>query len=119
MGDERLKELEKALQELSAKVEEGKTETSAVKEDVDKLRAEHEAHDERTKTIEGLDPTALKERIDRLESDEDGIGGLKQVHEKLEGAAKDLMELQPKFAEVSRIGSTAKSRTDDFDLLLK
>eukprot|EP00929_Paragymnodinium_shiwhaense_P091101 TRINITY_DN51142_c0_g1_i1.p1 TRINITY_DN51142_c0_g1~~TRINITY_DN51142_c0_g1_i1.p1 ORF type:complete len:675 (+),score=204.25 TRINITY_DN51142_c0_g1_i1:102-2126(+) len=117
--DERFTEMEKALQDLSAKVEERRVETGSVKEEVDKLRQEHEAHDERTKSIEGLDPASLKDRLDRLENDEDGLGGLKQVHDKLETATKDILDLQPKMAEVTRIGSAAKSRTDEFDLLLK
>lgn len=117
--NERFEKIEKALEELSGLVEEKGREAGTLREDVDKQRSDSEALDVRVKAIESFDVAALTKRVERLENDEEGgLGGVKQIHDKLEVVEKTLGEMRTAGEEASNIAKKVKSTTDEFELKL-
>eukprot|EP00927_Polykrikos_kofoidii_P054665 TRINITY_DN49053_c0_g1_i1.p1 TRINITY_DN49053_c0_g1~~TRINITY_DN49053_c0_g1_i1.p1 ORF type:complete len:709 (+),score=144.70 TRINITY_DN49053_c0_g1_i1:95-2128(+) len=117
--DDRFTKIEQAFEELSGRVEERAREAQLLRDDVERHRQDHESLDARVKILESFDSEALRGRVQRLESDEDGAGGLQQLRERLDGVGRELREVQPRVEENSRIVGATKSRTDELDGLVK
>jgi len=123
--DERIVQLEKACQEVPGLVEERDRDAqnlrsnTTLREDLDKQKGDHEALDARVKEFETFDVATLRDRIVRLEDDTDGIGGVKQLWERLEASTKEIRDWQPRIDDCSRIVSATKTRTDELELQVK
>mmetsp|Transcript_48408 Transcript_48408/g.85268 ORF Transcript_48408/g.85268 Transcript_48408/m.85268 type:complete len:636 (-) Transcript_48408:162-2069(-) len=117
--DLRCEALEKACQDLSGKLEERSREALTLREDLERQQIATGAGDERIKALESFDIAALKERMNRLEDDADGVGGIQQVRVRVDSLENQLRNIQPSIDENSRLVSSTKSRTDEFELSLR
>lgn len=117
--DERNQALEKAVTDLSGKIVEREREADTLREGLEKCRQDCEASNEKSQTELGEDVKLLKERLDRAEDDAEGIGGLKQVHEKCSNLEQTLSDILPKFEESMRHVKENTTRTEEFDQKLR
>jgi len=117
--DERNQALEKAVTDLSGKIVEREREADALREGLEKCRQDCEASNEKSQTELGEDVKLLKERLDRAEDDGEGVGGLKQVHEKCSNLEQKLSDVLPQFEESMRHVKENTTRTEEFDQKLR
>jgi len=113
--EQRCEELAKALQDLSAKIVERERDAEKMKESLDKCREDLETSNKGSQAQLTEDCTAMKTRLDKFEDDVDGIGGLKQAHEKVANLERALTDLQPKLDEDMRLVKENTTRTEAFD----
>lgn len=113
--DQRYQDLSKAVQDLSGKVVEREREAEKLSESLEKCKEDFEASAGKAQATLNEDATELKERLNKFEDDVDGMGGLKQVHEKCSSLEKALSDMQPKFDESMRLVKENTSRTEEFD----
>lgn len=120
---ERCAALEQKVGELSAQLEEKTKETQDLRGDLEQKAATIEALDGRLKALEAFDSPGLLVRVDRLEDNPDGLGGLKQALEKvaaLDAGSNERQEkLEASVAEHAQIARAAKTRTDEFETELR
>lgn len=117
--DERNQALEKAVTDLSGKIVEREREADTLREGLEKCRQDCEASNEKSQAELGEDVKLLKERLDRAEDDVEGIGGLKQVHEKCSSLEQKLSDVLPQFEESMRHVKENTTRTEEFDQKLR
>lgn len=115
LQEQRCDQMSKTIEELSAKLEERDKEGQQLREELEKQKSETEALDGRLKTdLESLGQST-KDRADRLESDEDGAGGLHQVRQRFQALSEEFTKLQQRVEDSGRVVGSTKSRTDAFD----
>lgn len=109
-------EFAKELEKMSGKVVERE-------QDATKLREEFEKHSKDTEEAIGKLQTQLtddlgtmKGRLDKFEDDDTGLGGLKQVHQKMSDLEKSSSEMTKLVGDSSRL---VNSHTEGFDRKLK
>ncbi|CAE7238274.1 TBP2 [Symbiodinium natans] len=117
--DERFNELKQAFEELSGRVEERGRETQQLREDVDRQKSDAEALDARVKSDLEAAIKEVKDRLDRHESDEEGLGGLTQLRSKVDGFAEELTKVLAKMEEHGRTVASSKTRTDSCEEALR
>jgi DNA repair exonuclease SbcCD ATPase subunit len=112
---ERCEELSKAVQDLSGKIVEREQESEKLRAALEKFQQDLEAANEKTQSGLTDECTVIKGRLDKFEDDADGIGGLKQIHERLSNLERTMGETQPKLDENIRLVKDNTTRTDEFD----
>lgn len=113
--DERIAASEKAVEGLNERLAEHGQAVEQLKGSLQEAVAKAEEQDARVRALEGLDLGLVKGRLERLEDDTEGIGGLKQVHERLTKLATQLGESQQVVQEAKQIAATVKSRADELE----
>jgi len=118
--DETCQEMSKAIQDLSGKVVEREREASELRQSLDKCLQDVEKSAGDNQASREQDAKDLEARISKLEDDADGMGGLKQVHEKcarLETALGD--DIRPKLEESVRVVKDKTTLTDELERKMK
>jgi len=118
--DETCQEMSKAIQDLSGKVVEREREASELRQSLDKCLQDVEKSAGDTQASREQDAKDWEARISKLEDDADGVGGLKQVHEKctrLETALGD--DIRPKLEESVRVVKDKTTLTDELERKMK
>lgn len=86
---------------------------------IDSLVSTTEALDSRLQAVEDMETErlrALLHRVDLIESDADGVGGLQQMWERLDGVRKEFDDLQLKAEQSNRAERELRARLDKADL---
>lgn len=117
--DQRQEDTTKALQELSGKIVDQEQQANKLSESLEQLKKDLEDKSGQTQAQLGEDITSLKERVTRCEDDENGMGGLKQVHEKCTTLEKAFGDIMPKFEDSMRLVKDNNTRTEEFDRKLR
>jgi len=118
---QKTEELDKSLQDLSGKLVEREQEAVQLREGFATFRQELEDSNGKFQALVNEDIAALKARSDRLEDDSDGVGGMKQAHDRLQnlekilGPLKEVGDLGAVIDENSRLSKENRTRTEDLD----
>lgn len=119
--DQRHEDMAKAIQELSGKVVDHEKEADKLRDELGKFQKDMEDSNVKTQDQLGVDIKELKERLNRIEGQDDqtGMGGLKQVHEKCTELTKGLGDIQPQLQDSLRAVKENTDRTEECDRMLK
>lgn len=117
--DKRVAELEKACQELSSKAGDREREADKFREAFDKFKEDLETANNNAKALVSEDTTTMKARLDKFEDDTEGIGGIKQAHERWKNIEQQLNDFSPKLDDSVRLVKETTTRTDEFDRKLR
>lgn len=120
---QKIEELEKTLQDLSSKLGEREQEAAQLREGFTTFQKELEESNAKAQALMNEDIAALKARADRFEDDSEGVGGLKQVFERLQSIEKivgpNTGDLGARVDEASRLSKETRTRADEHDRHLR
>jgi len=117
--DEQVAEVRASLENLHGRAEEHQCEALRLSKTCEHQAAALEALGARARhELEEFVDT-LHQRLERVESDADGCGGLEQLRQRLDAASDSLGKVGNRIEEHSRVVGFCKSRTDTLDTALK
>lgn len=117
--DEQVAEVRASLENLHGRAEEHQCEALRLSKTCEHQAAALEALGARARHELEEFVDALHQRLERVESDADGCGGLEQLRQRLDAASDSLGKVGNRIEEHSRVVGFCKSRTDTLDTALK